>query len=118
MNVTPFGTVIAAPPPRQRELVCRDGLKYYARIAPKNIRAALDQVEHHRKILYSGRPVTHSGEILALELDMATRMAVQSCRIMLWQQALAAGKARSAKQMAARGIRELQDLDRDFNAYW
>src|SRR5439155_19110005 len=42
-NVTPFGTVIAAPPPRLRELFCRDGLKYYARIPEKNVRAALDE---------------------------------------------------------------------------
>jgi hypothetical protein len=31
-NVTPLGAVIAAPPPALRELFCRDGLKYYARI--------------------------------------------------------------------------------------
>ena len=31
-NLTPFGAVIAAPPPAQRELFCRDGLKYHARI--------------------------------------------------------------------------------------
>ena len=35
-NVTPLGAVIAAPPPKKLELFCRDGLKYYARIAPAN----------------------------------------------------------------------------------
>jgi hypothetical protein len=118
MNVTPLGTVVAAPPPRLRELVCRDGLKYYARIQSKNIRAALDEVEHHRAILYKGTPQTHASEILAVELDMAARMAVESCHIMLWQQALATGKLSAAGQMARSGIRRLQDLDHDFRIYW
>src|SRR6476619_20324 len=34
-NATPFGIVIAAPPPELRELFCRDGLKCYARISPE-----------------------------------------------------------------------------------
>jgi hexosaminidase len=118
MNVTPLGTVVAAPPPRLRELVCRDGLKYYARIPSRYIRAALDEVEHHRAVLYKGTPQSHAGEMLALELDMAARMAVESCHIMLWQQAIAFGKPSSARQMARRGIKRLQELDRDFRAYW
>jgi hypothetical protein len=45
-------------------------------------------------------------------------MAVQSCRIMLWQQAVVGGKEVAARRMAAVGIRTLQELDRDFQAYW
>ena len=37
---------------------------------------------------------------------------------MLWQQALASGKRSRANQMAQAGIRELQQLDCDFRAYW
>jgi hexosaminidase len=117
-NVTPLGTVVAAPLPSTRELTCRDGLKYYKSIPEKNIRAALDEIEAQRAVLYRARPANHAGDILAVELDMAARMAAQSCRIMLWQQALAAGKAARAKQLARSGIRELQEIERDFKAYW
>jgi hypothetical protein len=117
-NVTPYGTVIAAPSPKLHELVCRDGLKYYARIPEKNIRAALDEVEKQRKLLYGARPESRTGDVLSVELDMAARMAAQSCRIMLWQQALAAGRSARARQMARSGIRELRELESDFNAYW
>ena len=117
-NVTPFGSVIAAPIPKTRELMCRDGLKYYARIPAKNIEAALEEVEKHRAVLYGSRPATHLGEILAVELDMAARMAAQSCKIMLWQQALAGGKAAAARAMARKGTAELAELDDDFRAYW
>lgn len=117
-NITPYGTVIAAPPPKWHELVCRDGLKYYARISGARIRAALEEVEKHRAVLYRSGPATHAGEILSVELDMAARMAAQSCKIMLWQQALAAGETRRARQMAQRGIRELRELETDFNVYW
>ncbi len=118
MNVTPFGAVIAAPPPKWRELVCRDGLKYYARIAEKNIRAALAEVEEQRRVLRAARPATSAGGILLEELDLAARMAVQSCRIMLWQQALASGKSSRARQMARQGVKSLQDLDSAFREYW
>jgi hexosaminidase len=118
MNVTPLGAVIAAPVPRTRELMCRDGLKYYARIPEENIRAAAAELEAHRRVLYGSRPATRLGEILTAELDLAARMAVQSCRIMLWQQALAAGKRPLARRLAARGIRDLREVDRDFRALW
>ena len=59
-NLTPFEAVIAAPPPRLRELVCRDGLKYYARIPEKNIRAALEEVEKQRAVLYRGLPKSNA----------------------------------------------------------
>jgi hypothetical protein len=117
-NVTPFGTVIAAPPAAQRELVCRDGLKYYARIPEKNIKAALAEVERQRAVIYRARPETRSGDMLALELDLAARMAAHSCKILLWQQAVAAGRQAAARRMAAAGMRELRELDHDFHAYW
>ena len=86
-NETPLGTVIAAPPPEQRELFCRNGLKHYRRISGKNIRAALKEIEKQRAILkQAARP---KAKILALELDLAARMAAQSCKFMLWQQAVA-----------------------------
>jgi hypothetical protein len=117
-NLTPFGAVIAAPPAERRELVCRDGLKYHARIPAKNIQAALDEVERQRALLAKAQPKTRDGEILAAELDLAARMAAQSCKFMLWQQAVAAGKSAAAKALAGAGIRELRDLDRDFSKYW
>ncbi|HVV01169.1 MAG TPA: glycoside hydrolase family 20 zincin-like fold domain-containing protein [Verrucomicrobiae bacterium] len=117
-NVTPFGAVIAAPPPPWRELFCRDGLKYYARIPAKQIHNARDQVEKHRSILRGSKPATVEGEILALELDFAARMAAQSCDIMLWQQRIAAGDRLAARRLARKGIRELQSIDKEFRHYW
>jgi hexosaminidase len=116
-NVTPFGAVIAAPRPETRELFCRDGLKYYARISEKNIRAALEEVERHLAQLRLSRS-PHPARILTLELDLAARMALQSCKIMLWQQSIAAGRSSHSNRMARSGIRELQELERDFRTYW
>jgi hypothetical protein len=110
---TPLGTAIAAPVPQTRELMCRDGLKYYARIPGKNIRAAQEEVEKQRAVLHAARPRRCAGEVIALEFDLAARMAVQSCRIMLWQQAVVAGRTAQARRMAAAGIRALEELDRD-----
>ena len=114
-NVTPLGATIAAPPPEQRELFCRDGLKYYARIPRKNIDAALEEVENQREVLRRGAPARNVSEyigtrLLRDELDLAARMATHSCKFMLWQQALAAGRNAVAKSMAKRGIAELQRL--------
>lgn len=117
-NITPFGAVIAAPPPATRELFCRSGLKYYARIKGKNIRAALAEVEKQREILRRAQPATQAGRTLQLELDLAARMAAQSCHIMLWQQALATGNKALATKLARKGIRELQAIERDFKKYW
>jgi hypothetical protein len=115
-NETPLGTVIAAPPAEQRELFCRNGLKHYARISGKNIRAALKEIEKQRAILkHTAHP---KAKILALELDLAACMAAQSCQFMLWQQARAAGKSSEAKRLARTGIRELRNLEKDFNACW
>jgi hexosaminidase len=117
-NVTPFGAVIAAPEPSARELFCRDGLKYYARIPGKNIEAALEEVEAQRSRLHRSAPKTRAADVLATELDFATRMAVQSCKYMLWQQALAAGRKGQASTLAKRAIAELRQLDEEFDAYW
>jgi hypothetical protein len=117
-NVTPFGTVVAAPPPKLRELVCRDGLKYYARIPTENIRSALEEARKDRQVLYRSQPCSGAGEMLACELGMAARMAEESCEIMLWQQALATGKHARARAIAKAGIRRLQELREDFEAYW
>jgi len=57
-------------------------------------------------------------EILWCELDLAARMAAQSCRFMLWQQACAAGKTSEAKRLARANIRELRKLEKEFNACW
>jgi hexosaminidase len=115
-NETPLGTVIAAPLAEQHELFCRNGLKHYALISSKNIRAALKEIEKQRAILkHASRP---KAKILALELDLAARMAAQSCRFMLWQQARATGKFSEAKRLARAGIRELRKLEKDFKAYW
>jgi hexosaminidase len=117
-NVTPLGAVIAAPPPELRELYCRDGLKYYARIPAKNVRAALDEIDAQRSLLHRARPESRVAELLAAELDLAARMAAQSCKYMLWQQALAAGRRTEARMLARRTVVELLQLDEEFNASW
>ena len=45
-------------------------------------------------------------------------MAAQSCQIMLWQQALASGKKREARNIARRGIEALREIDGDYDRYW
>ena len=118
LNETPLGTVIAAPQPETRELFCRNGLKWFAKISARKIQAALKEIETQRKLLSQAKPVFDSGKILARELELAARMAAESCHFMLWQQALAAGKNATAKTMAKRGILELQKLEKNFNTYW
>ncbi|MGC3958459.1 MAG: family 20 glycosylhydrolase [Verrucomicrobiota bacterium] len=117
-NITPFGAVIAAPQPGSGELFCRSGLKYYARIKPKNIRAALAEVGKQRAVLAKTKSTTKAGLMLRMELDLAARMATESCRIMLWQQALAAGKTKEAKRLARAGIKALQQVENTYNACW
>ena len=116
-NETPLGTVFAAPPSEQRELFCRNGLKYFRRISGKNIRATLKEIEAQHALLRHTR-VPPKSQILLRELDLAARMAAQSCKFMLWQQAVAAGKISKAKKLARVGIRELHDLEKDFDACW
>ena len=45
-------------------------------------------------------------------------MAALSCQYMLWQQARAAGQTATAHKLAAPMIRELRQLDREFNVLW
>jgi hexosaminidase len=116
LNETPLGTVIAAPKPAEQELFCRNGLKWFAKIPAKKIRATLNVIESQRKVLKKLK--SSKSKILVQELDLAARMAAQSCQFMLSQQAVAAGKISAAKKMAQHGIRELTQLAKDFNAYW
>jgi hexosaminidase len=118
LNETPLGTVIAAPPPEDRELFCRNGLKWFAKIPTRKITSVLAEIQKQRAVLRRAKPKSVSGKILAQELDLAARMAESSCRFMLWQQAVAAGKKSVAKQLADRGVRELRKLEKDFIAYW
>jgi hypothetical protein len=117
-NVTPFGTVLTAPPREQRELFCRDGLKYYARIAPERVAAAEAAVEAQRETLRAAQPNGLLGGLLCLELDLAARMAIQSCRYLRWQQELAFGKATTARSLAHQGLKELTVLREQFENYW
>jgi hexosaminidase len=119
-NETPLGTVIAAPKPEARELFCRNGLKWFSKIPAKKIRAALEEIKKQRAKLNLERLHTapSKSEILRRELDLAARMAAQSCKFMLWQQAAAAGRISEAKKLARIGIYELKQLQNDFNADW
>ncbi|HZL12952.1 MAG TPA: family 20 glycosylhydrolase, partial [Verrucomicrobiae bacterium] len=117
-NETPLGTVIAAPKPEMRELFCRNGLQWFSKIPAKKIRTALKEIEAQRKVLARAKSKSDSGKILAWELDPVARMAAQSCKFMLWQQAVAAGKTSEAKKLARQNILELQKLKKDFMAYW
>ncbi len=117
-NETPLGTAITVPPPEQHELFCRNGLKHHAWISGKNIRATLKEIEKQRAVLHRAKPSSKTGNVLLHELDLAARMAAQSCQFMLWQQARAAGENSKARHLARTGIRELRKLEKDFNAYW
>jgi hexosaminidase len=118
LNETPLGTVIAAPKPADRELFCRNGLKWFAKIPARKILSALKEIQKQRVVLSRGKPNSAVGKILAAELDLAARMAEQSCRFMLWQQAAVAGKTLEAKRDAQQGIHELRQLEKDFNRLW
>jgi hypothetical protein len=117
-NETPLGTVITAPPPEQRELFCRHGLKYFTRIPGRNVRATLAEIRRQHARLARARPAVPQGRILLRELRLAARLAALSCQYMLWQQARAAGQAATAQKLAAPMILELRTLDREFNALW
>lgn len=120
-NLTPLGAVIAAPRPKSRELFCRHGLKYYARIRPAAISDTLTIIQNQRGILANllrrGKHA-RAGKVLIRELELAARIAEQSCKFMLWQQLLAAGKASQARRLAHSAIRELTRLRTDFDAFW
>jgi hexosaminidase len=118
LNETPLGTVIAAPKPEDRELFCRNGLKWFAKIPNRKVVAALHEIQKQRSTLLRAKPKSDAGLMLVVELDLAARMAEQSCKFMLWQQAVAAGKKTEAKALARLGVRELRRLEKDFNAHW
>jgi hypothetical protein len=118
LNATPFGATLAAPPAAQRELFCRNGLKYHAHLQPARIRAARTAVAKARARLRRSTPHSPSGRLLVRELDLAARMAMESCRYLLWQQALARKQRGQAGRLAAAGVRELDRLRRDFDRYW
>jgi hexosaminidase len=117
-NETPLGTVIAAPKSEHHELFCRNGLKWFAKISADKIRGTLREIEKQQAVLARAKPATDSGKLLACELDLAARMAAQSCKFMLWQKMLAAGKISEAGCFANVSLRELARLDHDFNKYW
>jgi hexosaminidase len=117
-NETPSGTAIAAPKPEDRELFCRNGLKWFAKIPANKIQATLKEIKTQRRHLSRAKPESDSGKSLARELDLAARMAEQSCRFMLWQQAVAAGNKSAAKQLAQQSVRALRKLEKGFNSYW
>lgn len=120
-NLTPLGAVVAAPRLESRELFCRHGLKYYTRIRPAAIRETLKAIQKQRGTLVGflqrGR-IPPAARVLIRELDLAARMAEHSCKFMLWQQLLAAGKASQARRFARSAIRELTRLRIDFNTFW
>ena len=118
VNETPLGTVIAAPPPVDLELFCRNGLKWAAKIPAKKITATLEELERQRREIQIPTPNPTGAGILALELDLAARMAAESCHFMLWQQALAKGDSTETVRRAKRGVRELRQLSQDFEQYW
>ena len=118
LNETPLGTVIAAPKPEDRELFCRNGLKWFSKISARKILAALKEIQKQRTVLLRANPNSNSGKILVEELDLAARMAEASCKFMFWQQAVAAGEKSEAKMLAEQGLRDLRDLERDFDIYW
>jgi hypothetical protein len=120
-NLTPLGAVIAAPLPESRELFCRNGLKYYARIQTRNLLAAQREIRKQLGVLEritSRGPISSAGKTLLRELQFAARMAEQSCKFMLWQQTLARGKTLRALQFAQAGVKELTKLDKEFNVFW
>lgn len=118
LNETPLGTVITAPHPEERELFCRNGLKWSAKIPARKILVTWRELEKQRTTLRQARPNSKSGKVLAAELDLAARMAAESCRFMLWQQAQAAHNPVRAKKLKAAGLAELRRLARDFDRLW
>ena len=120
-NETPLGTVVAAPEPKERELFCRNGRKWFSKIPPQNIRAALKEIEKQIAVLKKWKrrhAVSPQTNILAHELELAARMATQSCKFMFWQQAVANGNSSAAKRLERTAICELMKLEADFNALW
>jgi len=96
-------------------------LKYFARIQAPHIEATARELKKQLAVLEKARrdqEISTKGKILVRELELAARMALQSCQFMLWQQAMARGKNSRAQRMAKAALAELAKLDRDFNAFW
>ena len=116
---TPLGTAIAAPVPQTRELMCRDGLKYYARIPEKNIRAAQDEVEAQRAVLRARAPANARREDPRARNWTWRRAwrcsrAGSCCGSRRWS----AAEMRRPGDWPRRALRALRELDRDFRRYW
>ena len=52
------------------------------------------------------------------ELQLAARMAEESCRYLLWQQSLSSGRTRQAARRAKAGGQHLKQIQSDIEAYW
>ena len=121
VNATPLGAVIAAPPPEERELFCRQGLKYFARIQAAPIRSTVSELQRQISVLEKASRdsrISRAGKILVRELELAARMAEQSCHFMLWQQAVARGDALLARRMASENLAVLAKIQREFDGFW
>src|SRR6185437_6732834 len=71
INLTPLGAAIAAPPPEARELFCRNGLKYFARIQAPHIEATARELKKQLAVLEKARrdqEISTKGKILVREL--------------------------------------------------
>jgi hypothetical protein len=117
-NCTPLGAALAAPSPVAGEIWCKDGLKFYARIDRKHLKLALSEIEEQISALRKGSPAGSEAKVLAEELDLAARMAAESCRYMLWQQSLGASRMAEANSIARRATPALKALKKDFARYW
>jgi hypothetical protein len=120
-NLTPLGAVIAAPPPPERELFCRNGLKYFTRIKAEHIRSTARDLKQQIGVLKKAARnarISRPGKILVRELELAARMAAHSCHFMLWQQAVTSAKLLRARRMARAGLVDLAKLEREFDDFW
>ena len=114
-NETPLGTVIAAPPPAQRELFCRNGLKWFAKIPRGRVLGTFIEIKDRLRL---AGLLSCSGSVLGMELNLAARMAGLSCMFMFWQQVVAEGNKIAMNCVGSQMLAELQELEKDFRAYW
>ena len=117
VNETPLGTVITAPLPADRELFCRNGLKWFAKIPERKIRAALKEIQKQRAALFRSQPATDAAKVLLVELDLAARMASSHAVLCSGSRRWPKAKAKR-KPLAQQGIRDLRKLQKDFTAVW
>ena len=115
-NETPLGTVIAAPPPEQRELFCRNGLKHYARISGKNIRAALKEIEKQSALLKKADTVQGKNPRAGIGFGGAHGRAVMPVHAVA--AGAGGGKNFRGKTPGPDGHPRIGKLEKDFNAYW